>query len=652
MAFLTKTRFKEAIECPDRMFYYGKKAEYVDNRADDDFLQELAKTGIQIGELAKSYFAGGMEIESLNSAQAIAETNKLLKAENIILYEAALSIGNMLVRVDILIKQGDVIELIEVKSKSFFEERELFTKNGINSGWKEYIYDITFQFYVASRLFPTYKLKGYLCLIDKKKDCTVDGLYQRFKLKKIDNRYKVEVNEEIDIGEPILSRIELTDTILKIIDGKEQIDDKIFSFPEYVNVLESAVLNDTRLNVAIGRHCKSCPYKATILNKEAGLKSGFEECWIEKAGFTVNQFTEPHVFELWNLHYKKLETLISAKRYFLKDIKQEDLKPKAQPKAASSRVLTTDERQWIQIERAINPDKGPYINKEGLKEEFNNLKFPLHFIDFEVAMNGIPYKKGLRPYHQFAFQFSHHILFEDGKLAHKGQWIETRIANDPNVDFVRKLREQLIEDNGSVLIYSQYENTILLHLYDVINSTKEPDKTELLVFIKSITWCERENEGWHGERAMIDMFNWVFNNYLSKHMKNSNSIKAVLPSIINESAYIQKKYNSEIYGTDEIPSLNFIKKKWLETDDKGLFLNPYNLLPPVFDGMDRQAIELLFEDDELASGGAAMCAYNLMQFMEMTEIERNAIIAALYKYCELDTLAMVIIYEGLKDLSA
>jgi hypothetical protein len=38
-----------------------------------------------------------------------------------------------------------------------------------------------------------------------------------------------------------------------------------------------------------------------------------------------------------------------------------------------------------------------------------------------------------------------------------------------------------------------------------------------------------------------------------------------------------------------------------------------------------------------------------MQFEEMSEYERFEIKKALLKYCELDTLAMVLIYEGWKD---
>ena len=59
--YLTKSRFKLALECPTKLFYNHKK-EYYNKNNDDDFLQELARGGIQVGELAKQYFPGGIEI--------------------------------------------------------------------------------------------------------------------------------------------------------------------------------------------------------------------------------------------------------------------------------------------------------------------------------------------------------------------------------------------------------------------------------------------------------------------------------------------------------------------------------------------------------------------------------------------------------------
>jgi len=40
-----------------------------------------------------------------------------------------------------------------------------------------------------------------------------------------------------------------------------------------------------------------------------------------------------------------------------------------------------------------------------------------------------------------------------------------------------------------------------------------------------------------------------------------------------------------------------------------------------------------------------MTAYSRMQFTEMSDIESREIQKALLKYCELDTLAMVMIWE-------
>jgi hypothetical protein len=51
------------------------------------------------------------------------------------------------------------------------------------------------------------------------------------------------------------------------------------------------------------------------------------------------------------------------------------------------------------------------------------------------------------------------------------------------------------------------------------------------------------------------------------------------------------------------------------------------------------------EDGQISEGGAAAVAFAKMQFTEMSDMERNALREALLQYCELDTLAMVMIWE-------
>jgi hypothetical protein len=77
-------------------------------------------------------------------------------------------------------------------------------------------------------------------------------------------------------------------------------------------------------------------------------------------------------------------------------------------------------------------------------------------------------------------------------------------------------------------------------------------------------------------------------------------------------------------------------------------IDPYRLLQKLFsDEFDRD-YEIVFEQDRISDGGAAMTAYGKLQFQEMSPQERMSIESALLKYCELDTLAMVMIYEAWK----
>ena len=70
----------------------------------------------------------------------------------------------------------------------------------------------------------------------------------------------------------------------------------------------------------------------------------------------------------------------------------------------------------------------------------------------------------------------------------------------------------------------------------------------------------------------------------------------------------------------------------------------------MFKDAPNEHLELISQDEELADGGAAMTAYARMQFEDMSDYERDELRKALLKYCELDTLAMVMLYEGWREL--
>jgi len=158
--YLTKSKFKLAMECPSKLFYIGKK-EYANQSLDDSLLLALADGGFQVGALAKCYFPGGHEIETLDYDEALNQTNELLKLKNVIIYEAAIATKKLFIRADILVKKGNKISLYEVKAKSFrpSEENPFRTKwDSIKAEWRPYLYDVAFQKYVIEKSFPDFGL--------------------------------------------------------------------------------------------------------------------------------------------------------------------------------------------------------------------------------------------------------------------------------------------------------------------------------------------------------------------------------------------------------------------------------------------------------------------------------------------------------------
>jgi len=330
----------------------------------------------------------------------------------------------------------------------------------------------------------------------------------------------------------------------------------------------------------------------------------------------------------------------------MEDLIEDDFKIEAIPDKISH-----GERQWIQVEKSREKDDSIYKEKEGLKTEMAKWIFPLHFIDFETSTVALPFTAGRRPYEQVAFQFSHHIYYEDGTIEHKSEFISNTSGEFPNFIFARALREALKNDNGTVFRFAPHENTILNAILVQLKNSSENDKEELTAFFKTITNSTKDSvEKWEGERNMVDLNKIVKEYYYNPYTKGSNSIKFVLPASLNSSNYLQQKYSQPI-GSINLTSTNFDDNHiWIKIENDEV-INPYKMLPPVFDGWtELEQQENLSEIDGIAEGGAALTAYAKLQYEDMSDKERNKITEGLLKYCELDTLAMVMIYEHFKEI--
>ena len=218
MRALSKSRFKQGLECPNKLYFSNSKEVYLNKKNEDSFLQALASGGFQIEEYARIQYPGGILIEDPEDRenydyQDLADqTSEILKLENVIIYEAAFYVDDLFIRTDILVKNGSNIKLIEVKAKSIDSSNDynfIGKKGKLVSGWKPYLFDLAFQTYVAKLCLPDYKIIPYLCLVYKSKVATIDGLNQFFRVKQKTNKrtgVDVLVDHKSQLGENLLYR--------------------------------------------------------------------------------------------------------------------------------------------------------------------------------------------------------------------------------------------------------------------------------------------------------------------------------------------------------------------------------------------------------------------------------------------------------------
>ena len=512
------------------------------------------------------------------------------------------------------------------------------------SSWKPYLFDLAFQKYVAQKAFPHFQYEAYLLMADKTKKAGIDGLNQLFRIPnngnpRTDVIKRVHTIEEIDNS--VLSETNVDSIINDIINNKYKYYDNL-KFEEAIEIFKKAYQTDTYLNWPTQfSTCKNCEFKTTPEQEKEGILSGFKHCFSRQLNWTEKEFNKPNAMQIWNFRGKNL---MDENRLLMEQMMEEDINIK--PEAGR---ISSSERQWIQVEKAVNNDASIYVERAALKQEMDKWKFPLHFIDFETSTVALPFTSGRKPYEQVAFQFSHHQYNEDGSIEHKSQYINNISGEFPNFFFTRALQAAIGYDEGTVFKFATHENSIVNAIITQLEESNETDKNQLIVFLKSISISTKNQaQTWEGERNMVDLCKVVKDYYYNPHTKGSNSIKAVLPAALNSSNFLKQKYSQPI-GNINLSSYNFPSNHiWLQTNGDAV-INPYKTLPPLFDNWEDSDIEENISDMEnIVDGGAALTAYAKLQYVDMPPKEREEITNGLLKYCELDTLGMVMIYEHFK----
>ena len=666
----TKTAFKQALACPTASYYYRNPDLYFNQQLDDEFLESLAEGGFQVGEAAKVYYGipESGTIEALDYDDAIGKTREMFSTPRVKIAEAAFRYGNCFIRADILVKNVNDIQLIEVKAKSWDSDVDSFwggrDSSSIRRDIMPYVYDVTFQKWVVTNAlkeqYPDeeFNVKAFLMMADKSKKAPVDGINQMFRIVEVSGRKSAKrMPDAIKLvgTDPLVVAFDVDDICDRILAGDTTEQRVLFgerSFAEFVEEMSEAYCKNERVWAPIGHYCYNCPFtKGT--DDDSELRDGYHECWMHAMDWTEEDFKRPLVSDLNG----RKDGFFKREQYHLEDI----IPRPGYTVDDSCGVLSLDRnlliaglltgRKEILDLFSHNLHGDIYLNTGFLKQMMDTWVYPLHMIDFETSAVALPFYKGMRPYESIAFQYSHHIIrkTDDGyTIEHAGQFINVEKGKFPNFEFLRSLKKELEQDKGSIFRYASHENTILNHIADQLGFSDEPDKWELQEFISTITHHTGYDKG--GPRDMIDLMAIVKRCFYHPSMKGSNSLKVVLPAILNISEFIKDKYSKAIYGS-EIKSLNIPASDpiaWITFSGDGkTVVNPYKLLPPIAEYMGMSETEAeaigLSADSKIANGGAALTAYSELQFSD--DVKSEALVKALLRYCELDTMAMVFIWE-------
>ena len=184
------------------------------------------------------------------------------------------------------------------------------------------------------------------------------------------------------------------------------------------------------------------------------------------------------------------------------------------------------------------------IDKKKIKVFLGTIEYPINFFDFETFQNAIPRFDNQRPYAQMPFQYSIHILHEDGTLEHK------EFLGDENSDPREALAKQMLEDitsTGTIVAYSQgFEKGQIRNLAEVNEVFRE----------KLLTLNERFVD-------LADPFRKK--EYYHPKFKGKYSIKIVLPTLFpNDDELDYKKLGSVQNGGDAMDTfanLHLLKDK-------------------------------------------------------------------------------------------
>ena len=357
----------------------------------------------------------------------------------------------------------------------------------------------------------------------------------------------------------------------------------------------------SRLPGKLAPSCGKCEYRYHDVADypREGVRDGFAECWREPAA-------EPH--HLVDLYYaSELGGRGSGTVQGLIERGIADLR-KIDPSVCTGR---RGERQAIQIRWSAEDRE---LIHPALADLLSSHAYPLSFIDFEATRPAIPFYPGMRPYELVCFQWSVHTIRKPGGPLEHAEWIGAG-REFPNFEFAERLRDAIGEE-GTIYTWSPFESTCFRTIASQIQ-VYEPERSDLSGWLAGLDPT--------ASTRVIDLCRLALEYCFHPLMKGSTSVKYVLPAVLRAEP-----------GILDRPEF----RKYRRPADDGTPANPYDTLPAI-------ALADGTELDPVREGTGAIRAYEELLFGASAgdPVARAALGKTLLQYCELDTAAMVMVWE-------
>jgi hypothetical protein len=581
----------------------------------------------QFIKLIQSSFAQSSYVHEPTDEQAFHETQKLLDGAATVL-DAVFIWQDVLAKVPIVRKRGNYVEVYHIETKAFHQTKHRLTnhRGQIYPKWSDYLIDLAFDVYVIGKLYPQWSIVPILVLPNKMQAASQDRLFEDLSA----SNGKDRSFEDIGLAAEELSvKLDVSDLLVEVLRGAAfgGTDFDGHTFEQVMDVLKSRYFSDEKAPVYVGLKCKNCEFRVEEERSVQSELNGFRECW--SGQFERNKGSSDEL--VFDLIGPGTASWITQEWYFQHQVPEDEIRSLEEIAGPKGRI-TERQRQSLQILKAKGVSLPPEIIRPQLFQELKRWEFPIHFLDFEAGNYILPVKKGRRPYHLVVFQYSCHSLHEDGTWQHY-EWIDDLENGYPNYECIRRLQTIPGLEEGTVVQYSEFERNALkiirnelLHEDDSVAGSED-----LADWIEQFI-TRRDSNATQGP-YLADLSRLVRNFYYNSRMGNSLSIKDVVQSVLTLSPYLKKIYERP-YSSSNFDSIIW----WQPQQDEELVKNPYSVL------LEEQ------RGTSIRRGTEAMIVYNKLLNGRLAGAEKEEHIHALLKYCELDTLAMLMIFQHWLEL--